>query len=105
MPHLLINCQAATNSTKQVPIAHAPKRKIVSKFFFPNVINIFYINTTNKIKIKLDHVINYSNIIKFFLRIANYILFIILSRKKNLQRIFHLVAQFNRTCIVLLAAA
>jgi hypothetical protein len=31
---LPIDCQAATNSTKQVLIARALKRKIVSKFFF-----------------------------------------------------------------------
>jgi hypothetical protein len=31
---LPIDCQAAANSTKQVPIARAPKRKIVGMFFF-----------------------------------------------------------------------
>jgi len=33
---LPIDCQAATNSTKQVLMARAPKQKIVSKFFFPD---------------------------------------------------------------------
>jgi hypothetical protein len=31
---LPIDCQAAANSTKQVLMARAPKRKIVSMFFF-----------------------------------------------------------------------
>jgi len=31
---LPIDCQAAANSTKQVPMARAPKRKIVGMFFF-----------------------------------------------------------------------
>jgi len=34
LPYLPIDCQAATNSTKQVPMTCAPKRKIVGKFFF-----------------------------------------------------------------------
>jgi len=34
LPYLPIDCQAAANSTKQVPMARAPKRKIVGKFFF-----------------------------------------------------------------------
>jgi hypothetical protein len=34
---LPIDCQAAANSTKQVLIARAPKRKIVGMFFFPDV--------------------------------------------------------------------
>jgi len=37
LPHLPIDCQAAANSTKQVPMARAPKRKIVGMFFFPDV--------------------------------------------------------------------
>jgi len=38
LPHLPIDCQVAANSTKQVPMARAPKRKIVGMFFFPDVV-------------------------------------------------------------------